>query len=146
MSSASHRSEAKVSGVFARLGFQTATDDEALAFADCDGLDYDYRHGLRMDEVKTREETDGMMEGDSHYQRHGFGPSGSRKNSDSRDLKEAEDKRKITAWDAGWNVTNAIQVHGSSSKEFSSRFEKKSINNYFCLFYLTKLIKMKFMS
>lgn len=116
MNSASHKSEVKVSGVFARLGFQTATDEEALAFADCDGLDYDYRRGLRMDEVKTSEETDGMVAGDSHYQRHGNGPSESRKNSDLFEVEGAQDKRKITAWDAGWNVTNAIQVHSSSCK------------------------------
>lgn len=120
MNSASHKSEVKVSGVFARLGFQAATDEEALAFADLDGLDYDYRHGMRMDEVKTSEEGDGMILGDSHYQRHGIGPSGSRKNSDSSEVQGAQDKPKITAWDAGWNVTNAIQVHSSCSKWFSS--------------------------
>ncbi|GAA6069794.1 vesicular inhibitory amino acid transporter-like [Tachysurus ichikawai] len=109
MNSASHKSGAKVSSVFARLGFQTATDDEALAFADCDGLDYDYRRGLRMDEVKTSDKTGGMVVGDSHYQRHSTGPSESRKNSDSSEVEGAQDKRKITAWDAGWNVTNAIQ-------------------------------------
>lgn len=116
MNSASHKSGAKVSSVFARLGFQTATDDEALAFADCDGLDYDYRRGLRMDEVKTSDKTGGMVVGDSHYQRHSTGPSESRKNSDSSEVEGAQDKRKITAWDAGWNVTNAIQVHSSCSK------------------------------
>ncbi|KAF5907209.1 vesicular inhibitory amino acid transporter, partial [Clarias magur] len=107
MSSASDQSAGKVSGVFARLGFQAATGDEALAFADCDVLDYDYRHGMRMAEVKTSGEKEETQAGDSHYQRHGSGHTGSRKNSDSSEVRG--DKPNITAWDAGWNVTNAIQ-------------------------------------
>lgn len=127
INSASHQSEAKVSGVFARLGFQAATDEEALAFAHRDSLDYDYRHGMRMDEVKMSEEGDGMMLEDSHYQKHGIRPSGSRKNSDSSEMREGvQDKPEITAWDAGWNVTNAIQVHSSCFKWFSSSIKAKS--------------------
>lgn len=117
MSSASHQSEVKVSGMFARLGFQAATDEEALAFANRDGLDYDYRHGMRMDNVKTSGEGEGMVEEDGHYQRD---PSGSRKTSDSSEEQEAQDKPKITAWDAGWNVTNAIQVRNSCSTWLST--------------------------
>ncbi|XP_017322856.1 vesicular inhibitory amino acid transporter [Ictalurus punctatus] len=107
VNSASHKSERKVSGVFARLGFQAATDEEAIAFAERDGLDYEYRHGMRMEEVRTSGEREGMVAGDSHYQRHGTAPPGSRKTSESSDAQGAQDK--ITAWDAGWNVTNAIQ-------------------------------------
>ncbi|KAI5628969.1 vesicular inhibitory amino acid transporter, partial [Silurus asotus] len=109
MSSASQKSEAKVSGVFARLGFQAASDEEAVAFADCDGLDYDYRQGLKMDEMKTTGEREGTVAGDCHYQRRDTGPSESRKNSDWSAERGAQDTPKITAWDAGWNVTNAIQ-------------------------------------
>lgn len=122
VNSASHKSERKVSGVFARLGFQAATDEEAIAFAERDGLDYEYRHGMRMEEVRTSGEREGMVAGDSHYQRHGTAPPGSRKTSESSDAQGAQDK--ITAWDAGWNVTNAIQVHSSCSKCVSSRIYK----------------------
>lgn len=112
----SHKSQAKVSGVFARLGFQAATDEEGLGFAECDDLDYDYRQGMQMD-VMQREDSgqgghmedggeDGDLDGDSHYQRDGTGPRGALKSSGSLD----EAKPKITSWDAGWNVTNAIQV------------------------------------
>ncbi|TRY65477.1 hypothetical protein DNTS_030066 [Danionella cerebrum] len=79
-----NKSQAKVSGMFARMGFQAATDEEALGFASCDDLDYDHRQGLQMDILKSDDlggegsgETgsdDGAMEGDSHYQRDGTGP------------------------------------------------------------------------
>lgn len=108
----SNKSQAKVSGVFARLGFQAATDEEGLGFAECDDLDYDYRQGMQMDVLRGEEEGGGMegegeFEGDSHYQRDGAGrrPS-SLKTGGSLD----EEKPKITTWEAGWNVTNAIQV------------------------------------
>lgn len=107
----SNKSQAKVSGVFARLGFQAATDEEGLGFAECDDLDYDYRQGMQMDVLQGEEggrtEGDGDFEGDSHYQRDGAGlrPS-SLKTGGSLD----EEKPKITTWEAGWNVTNAIQV------------------------------------
>lgn len=108
----SNKSQAKVSGVFARLGFQAATDEEGLGFAECDDLDYDYRQGMQMDVLQGddeggRMEGEGEFEGDSHYQRDGAGrrPS-SMKTGGSLD----EDKPRITTWDAGWNVTNAIQV------------------------------------
>lgn len=107
----SNKSQAKVSGVFARLGFQAATDEEGLGFAECDDLDYDYRQGMQMDVLEGEEggrtEGDGDFEGDSHYQRDGAGlrPS-SLKTEGSLD----EEKPKITTWEAGWNVTNAIQV------------------------------------
>ncbi len=108
----SNKSQAKVSGVFARLGFQAATDEEGLGFAECDDLDYDYRQGMQMDVLQGEEEGgptegEGELEGDSHYQRDGTGrrPS-SLKTAGSLD----EDKPKITSWEAGWNVTNAIQV------------------------------------
>ncbi|CAL8323857.1 unnamed protein product [Merluccius merluccius] len=115
----SNKSQAKVSGVFARLGFQAATDEEGLGFADCDDLDYDYRHGMRMDVVQGDGEggaqTDngggeggtGMeTDGDSRYQRDGADRRPSAlKAAGSLD----EDKPKITTWEAGWNVTNAIQ-------------------------------------
>ncbi|XP_070767167.1 vesicular inhibitory amino acid transporter-like [Enoplosus armatus] len=107
----SNKSQAKVSGVFARLGFQAATDEEGLGFAECDDLDYDYRQGMQMDVLQGEEEGghtegEGELEGDSHYQRDGTGrrPS-SLKTGGSLD----EDKPKITTWEAGWNVTNAIQ-------------------------------------
>ncbi|KAK7884340.1 hypothetical protein WMY93_027463 [Mugilogobius chulae] len=106
----SNKSQAKVSGVFARLGFQAATDEEGLGFAECDDLDYDYRQSMQMD-VMQREDSghteDGGddVDGDSHYQRDGTGPRGTLKSSGS--LEEA--KPKITSWEAGWNVTNAIQ-------------------------------------
>lgn len=108
----SNKSQAKVSGVFARLGFQAATDEEGLGFAECDDLDYDYRQGMQMDvlqgdEEGGRTEGEGDFEGDSHYQRDGAGrrPSALKPGSSLE-----EDKPRITTWDAGWNVTNAIQV------------------------------------
>lgn len=107
----SNKSQAKVSGVFARLGFQAATDEEGLGFAECDDLDYDYRQGMQMDVLQGdddgRMEDEGEFEGDSHYQRDGAGGRPSAlKAGGSLD----EDKPRITTWDAGWNVTNAIQV------------------------------------
>ena len=117
--SVSNKSQAKVSGMFARMGFQAATDEEGLGFAACDDLDYDHRQGMQMD-ILTNDEAgagagsggqtgggEGGLDGDSHYQRDGTAlpPSASKDAS----LAE-EDKPKITAWEAGWNVTNAIQV------------------------------------
>uniref|UniRef100_A0A673A8L0 Vesicular inhibitory amino acid transporter n=1 Tax=Sphaeramia orbicularis TaxID=375764 RepID=A0A673A8L0_9TELE len=92
-----HKSQAKVSGVFARLGFQAATDEEGLGFAECDDLDYDYRQGMQW--------MRGGSDGDSHYQRDGTGPRPPIKTGGSLE----EEKPKITSWEAGWNVTNAIQ-------------------------------------
>ncbi|XP_018935711.2 vesicular inhibitory amino acid transporter-like [Cyprinus carpio] len=110
-----NKSQAKVSGMFARLGFQAATDEEGLGFAACDDLDYDHRQGLQMDILKTEEmggEGGGEtgVEGDSHYQRDGTGPppSASKDGGLCSEL-GSPDKPKITAWEAGWNVTNAIQ-------------------------------------
>ncbi|KAJ8259420.1 hypothetical protein GJAV_G00169060 [Gymnothorax javanicus] len=116
--SVSNKSQAKVSGMFARMGFQAATDEEALGFAACDDLDYDHRQGLQMDILKTDEVGgegggemvgDSTFEGDSHYQRDdtGLPPSSSKDGGPCTEL--AQDKPKITAWEAGWNVTNAIQ-------------------------------------
>lgn len=115
-----NKSQAKVSGLFARMGFQAATDEEALGFASCDDLDYDHRQGLQMDILKNEETggncvgestKDGNMEGDSRYQRDGTGPSSSvTKDGDPCDELASQDRPKITAWEAGWNVTNAIQV------------------------------------
>lgn len=115
----SNKSQAKVSGVFARLGFQAATDEEGLGFAECDDLDYDYRQGMQMDVLQGDAEGDGgrmggggegETDGDSRYQRDGVTdrrrPSAALKSGGSLD----EDKPKITTWEAGWNVTNAIQV------------------------------------
>lgn len=106
----SNKSQAKVSGMFARMGFQAATDEEGLGFAECDDLDYDYRQGMQMDVLRGEEEGgdvegEGELDGDSHYQRDGKGPR-ALKSGGSLD----EDKPKITSWEAGWNVTNAIQV------------------------------------
>lgn len=112
----SNKSQAKVSGMFARMGFQAATDEEALGFASCDDLDYDHRQGMQMD-VLTSDEIAGegsgdgdAVEGDSHYQRDGTGPppSASKDGGSTNELSEV--RPKITAWEAGWNVTNAIQV------------------------------------
>ena len=36
--SVSNKSQAKVSGMFARMGFQAATDEEAVGFAHCDEI------------------------------------------------------------------------------------------------------------
>ncbi|XP_028843022.1 vesicular inhibitory amino acid transporter-like [Denticeps clupeoides] len=102
-SGASDRSRAGLSGVFARLGFQAATDDEAVGFADCDDLDLDHRHGLRLDVLGAE---DG---GDSRYQRDAAARRASAGSAGSCVELEAQDKPKITAWEAGWNVTNAIQ-------------------------------------
>lgn len=113
MNTASNKSQAKVSGAFARLGFQAATDEEGLGFAECDDLDYDYRQGMRMDAVQTEdggeEVTGDGLEGDSHYQRDGTRHRASVKSGEGCE-EFVEVKPKITAWDAGWNVTNAIQV------------------------------------
>lgn len=115
-----NKSQAKVSGMFARMGFQAATDEEALGFAACDDLDYDHRQGLQMDILKNDEMGgegvgeiggEGMAEGDSHYQRDGTGPpSSAPKDSEFCSELAGQDKPRITAWEAGWNVTNAIQV------------------------------------
>jgi len=112
-----NKSQAKVSGMFAKLGFQAATDEEGLGFAACDDLDYDHRQGLQMDILKNDEigggeiAGEGTLDGDSHYQRDGTGPTPSA-SKDGGICSELAglDKPKITAWEAGWNVTNAIQV------------------------------------
>uniref|UniRef100_A0AAV2M612 Vesicular inhibitory amino acid transporter n=1 Tax=Knipowitschia caucasica TaxID=637954 RepID=A0AAV2M612_KNICA len=105
--------------MFARMGFQAATDEEGLGFAACDDLDYDHRQGMQMDVLTSEEMMGGggeggegsgdLMDGDSHYQRDGTGPpkSASKDGASPNELSEA--KPKITAWEAGWNVTNAIQ-------------------------------------
>lgn len=127
-STVTNKSQAKVSGLFARMGFQAATDEEALGFAACDDLDYDHRQGLQMDILKNDEMEegvgganvgDGNIEGDSHYQRDGTGPppSGSKDGGICGEL-ESPDKPKITAWEAGWNVTNAIQVRFQRASDF----------------------------
>lgn len=118
--SVSNKSQAKVSGMFARMGFQAATDEEAVGFAHCDDLDFEHRQGLQMDILKTEGEPCGdegaepPVEGDIHYQRGGgapLPPSGSKdQNLGAGGEFGGHDKPKITAWEAGWNVTNAIQV------------------------------------
>lgn len=112
----SNKSQAKVSGMFARMGFQAATDEEALGFAACDDLDYDHRQGMQMD-ILTSDEMGGeasgdggALDGDSHYQRDGTGPSPSASKDGGSTNELSEVRPKITAWEAGWNVTNAIQV------------------------------------
>lgn len=112
----SNKSQAKVSGMFAKMGFQAATDEEALGFAACDDLDYDHRQGMQM-EILTSDEMGGegsgdggAMDGDSHYQRDGTGPPHSASKDGGPTDELSEEKPKITAWEAGWNVTNAIQV------------------------------------
>lgn len=117
----SNKSQAKVSGMFAKMGFQAATDEEALGFAACDDLDYDHRQGMQMDILTTDEMggeasgDGGALDGDSHYQRDGTGPphSASKDGGPTDELSEV--KPKITAWEAGWNVTNAIQVKTRST-------------------------------
>lgn len=127
-STVTNKSQAKVSGLFARMGFQAATDEEGLGFAACDDLDYDHRQGLQMDILKNEEigeevgvdnVGDGNMEGDSHYQRDGTGPPPS-VSKDGGICSEfgSTDKPKITAWEAGWNVTNAIQVRFIRASDF----------------------------
>lgn len=127
-STVTNKSQAKVSGLFAKMGFQAATDEEALGFAACDDLDYDHRQGLQMDILKNEEigeaigddnVGDGNMEGDSHYQRDGTGPppSGAKDGGICSEF-GSQDKPKITAWEAGWNVTNAIQVRFSDFRRF----------------------------
>lgn len=118
--SVSNKSQAKVSGMFARMGFQAATDEEAVGFAHCDDLDFEHRQGLQMDILKTEGEPCGdegaepPVEGDIHYQRGGgapLPPSGSKDQAVGAGGEfGGHDKPKITAWEAGWNVTNAIQV------------------------------------
>lgn len=114
----SNKSQAKVSGMFAKMGFQAATDEEALGFAACDDLDYDHRQGMQMD-ILTSDSKGGegggggdeaTMDGDSHYQRDGTGPPPSASKDGGLSNELSEEKPKITAWEAGWNVTNAIQV------------------------------------
>ncbi|XP_036758187.1 vesicular inhibitory amino acid transporter isoform X1 [Manis pentadactyla] len=117
--SVSNKSQAKVSGMFARMGFQAATDEEAVGFAHCDDLDFEHRQGLQMDILKTEGEPCGEegaeppVEGDIHYQRGGgapLPPSGSKDQALGAGGEfGGQDKPKITAWEAGWNVTNAIQ-------------------------------------
>jgi hypothetical protein len=118
--SVSNKSQAKVSGMFARMGFQAATDEEAVGFAHCDDLDFEHRQGLQMDILKAEGEPCGdegaepPVEGDIHYQRGGgapLPPSGSKDQAVGAGGEfGGHDKPKITAWEAGWNVTNAIQV------------------------------------
>lgn len=113
--SVSNKSQAKVSGMFARMGFQAATDEEAVGFAHCDDLDMEHRQGLQMDILKSDGGEEGgepPLEGDIHYQRDGTGPlppSASKEAGVCSEL-SGQGKPKITAWEAGWNVTNAIQV------------------------------------
>lgn len=52
--SVSNKSQAKVSCIPARMGFQAATDEEAVGFAHCDDLDFEHRQGLQMDILKAR--------------------------------------------------------------------------------------------
>ncbi|CAG5979292.1 vesicular inhibitory amino acid transporter [Menidia menidia] len=111
----SNKSQAKVSGMFARMGFQAATDEEGLGFAACDDLDYDHRQGMQMD-ILTSDEAGGEgsgeggeLDGDSHYQRDGTGPPQSASKDGGPNNELTEVRPKITAWEAGWNVTNAIQ-------------------------------------
>ena len=118
--SVSNKSQAKVSGMFARMGFQAATDEEAGGFAHCDDLDFEHRQGLQLDIVTSEGEPCGdegaepPVEGDIHYQRGGgapLPPSGSKDQAVGAGGEfGGHDKPKITAWEAGWNVTNAIQV------------------------------------
>lgn len=113
--SVSNKSQAKMSGMFARMGFQAATDEEAVGFAHCDDLDMEHRQGLQMDILKSEGGEEGgesPLEGDIHYQRDGTGPlppSASKEAGVCSEL-SGQGKPKITAWEAGWNVTNAIQV------------------------------------
>ncbi|NXI56274.1 VIAAT protein, partial [Chloroceryle aenea] len=111
--SVSNKSQAKMSGMFARMGFQAATDEEAVGFAHCDDLDMEHRQGLQMDILKSEGGEEGAepLEGDIHYQRDGTGPlppSASKEAGVCSEL-SGQGKPKITAWEAGWNVTNAIQ-------------------------------------
>ncbi|KAJ8015803.1 hypothetical protein DPEC_G00000140 [Dallia pectoralis] len=119
VNSVSNKSQAKVSGMFARMGFQSATDEEGLGLTECDELDYDYRRGMQMDILQGEDDGgdldggdldggDELMVGDSHYQRDATGPTTSR-NTGSGNQLASEIKPKITSWEAGWNVTNAIQ-------------------------------------
>lgn len=142
-----NKSQAKVSGMFAKLGFQAATDEEGLGFAACDDLDYDHRQGLQMDILKNDEiggegggemGGEGTVEGDSHYQRDGTGPPPSA-SKDGGFCSEfgGLDKPKITAWEAGWNVTNAIQVRTRreaqrrmSNCERTLTFQSFPVNKY----------------
>lgn len=113
--SVSNKSQAKMSGMFARMGFQAATDEEAVGFAHCDDLDMEHRQGLQMDILKSEGGEEGgeqPLEGDIHYQRDGTGPLPPSASKDAGVCSElsGQGKPKITAWEAGWNVTNAIQV------------------------------------
>lgn len=111
--SVSHKSQAKMSGMFARMGFQAATDEEAVGFAHCDDLDMEHRQGLQMDILKSEGSEEGgepPLEGDIHYQRDGTGPLPPSASKDACSELSGQGKPKITAWEAGWNVTNAIQV------------------------------------
>lgn len=111
----SNKSQAKVSGMFARMGFQAATNEEAVGFVHCDDLDYEHRQGLQMDILKSEGSEEGgepPLEGDTHYQRDGTGPLPPSASKDDGVCSElsTQGKPRITAWEAGWNVTNAIQV------------------------------------
>ncbi|XP_077467292.1 vesicular inhibitory amino acid transporter-like [Stigmatopora argus] len=102
----SNKSQAKVSGVFARLGFQAATDEEGVGFAECDDLDYDYRQGMQMNVVQG-DDGGSPEDGDTHYQRDGTGDRRQSFKASGESLDK--EKPQITSWEAGWNVTNAIQ-------------------------------------
>lgn len=141
--SVSNKSTAKVSGMFARLGFQAATDEEGLGFAACDDLDYDHRQGMQMDILTTDEMggegsggmgADGVdgVDGDSHYQRDGTGPPPSSSKDGGLDELD-KDRPKITAWEAGWNVTNAIQVKTSSYNQIEPGFQMFSFPSWYRL-------------
>lgn len=123
----SNKSQAKVSGMFAKMGFQAATDEEGLGFAACDDLDYDHRQGMQMEILATDDMggegsgEGGAMDGDSHYQRDGTGPSRSASKDGGPTDELSEEKPKITAWEAGWNVTNAIQVKTRTSENAQLR-------------------------
>nr|XP_032826257.1 LOW QUALITY PROTEIN: vesicular inhibitory amino acid transporter-like [Petromyzon marinus] len=121
--SARHKAESRVSGLLARLGVQATAGEESVGFASCDSLDRDHRHGLAMDELGGGggggdDNQDGSgspcAEGDVRYQRGGGGGAAPPRRSpmsraSSTDSLGADGGPRITAWDAGWNVTNAIQ-------------------------------------
>ncbi|XP_061410253.1 vesicular inhibitory amino acid transporter [Lethenteron reissneri] len=128
------KSTSKVSGLFARAGFQATTDEEGVSFAQCDVLDYDHRHGLmEMDTLKgdgagpsgegdageggceaaaggDAGEGELYQQGGRPVKRNSGGGGGGGDGGGCGEFGYTEDgKPQITSWDAGWNVTNAIQ-------------------------------------
>uniref|UniRef100_A0A8C4X0Y6 Vesicular inhibitory amino acid transporter n=1 Tax=Eptatretus burgeri TaxID=7764 RepID=A0A8C4X0Y6_EPTBU len=110
VSEATSKSTAKISGLLARVGVQATAGEESISFARCDDLDREHRSGLALSELGSSDaespgEPGDGIDGTVGYQQDGKGPTG----VPGATGNGSEAQQQITAWDAGWNITNAIQ-------------------------------------